>query len=196
MMKRIILSTLMLLGVSLGAKAQQLSANIQETTPGQAWTLAVSFTGVSGFTALSMKMDLPAGLQAAEPVIGDVLQSSHQLMVGKPADGLWNVILYSPQSALLGEAVVSFTIQLQATADLAGGQYTLPLTDIRLADVQGAETKLEDVSVTFESSLPDAISLPQAQRRDAPVFTLDGRRVSLPLRPGIYVSQGRKFVVK
>ncbi len=195
-MKRIILGTLMLLGVSLGTKAQQLSANIQETTPGRAWTLAVSLTDVSGFTALSMKMDLPAGLQAAEPTLEDALQSSHQLVVGKPADALWNVILYSPQSTLLGETDVTFTIQLQASVGLGYGQYTLPLTDIRLADAQGVETKLEDMNVVLQNSLPDAISLPQAQRKEAPVFTLDGRRVTLPLRPGIYVSQGRKFVVK
>ncbi len=186
----------MLMGATIGLQAQRLSANIQEITPGKAWTMTVSLDNVTGFTALSLQMDLPATLQTGEAAVGTALQSTHQIMAGKPADGLWNVILYSPQSALLSGSNASFTIQLHSAEGLAGGSYTLPLTDIRLADAQGAETKLEDMNVVLQSTLPTSIVLPQALRATAPVFTLDGRRVQAPLRPGIYVSQGRKFVVK
>ncbi len=194
-MKRIIFSTLILLG-ALEMQAQQLSASIQETTQGKAWTMTVSLADVSRFSAMSLRMELPAELQAGDVTLGTVLQSTHQIQLGELENGCRSIILYSPQSTLLGATDATFAVRLHAATELPAGQYTVSLTDIRLADAQGAETKLENSEVVLQNNLYDAISLPQAQRKDAPVFTLDGRRIQRPLRPGIYVSQGRKFVVK
>ena len=64
----------------------------------------------------------------------------------------------------------------------------------RKAYLRGAE--LQDcMTMTFDE--PTGISEVQPEHADgAPVYDLSGRRVSEPLRPGIYIRNGRKFIVK
>lgn len=64
----------------------------------------------------------------------------------------------------------------------------------RKAYLRGAE--LQDcMTMTFDE--PTGISEVQPEHADGgPVYDLSGRRVSEPLRPGIYIRNGRKFIVK
>ncbi len=103
------------------------------------------------YTALSLQMSLPKQIQAVGITAGSALQSTHQALQGEVENGLLSIILYSPQSTLLVKEGADFSIQLRSTEKLNDAQYTLSLTEIRLADQQGMETKLNDQSVLLQT---------------------------------------------
>ncbi len=151
-MKRIIFSVLLLLCATFAAQAQQLSTSVEETTHGQNWTMTFTLSEATDYTALSFQLSLPEEIQAVGIVAGEVLQPTHQVLKGEPNGGTVNVILYSPQSTLLPETDAIFSIQLQSVENLGNAEYTLSLTDIRLSDTQGVETKLNDRNIVLLSS--------------------------------------------
>ncbi len=151
-MKRIILSVLIVLGTVFGARAQQLSTNVEETVQGQEWVVTFTFSEVTNYTALSLQLSLPEQLNAVDIVAGSALESTHQVLMGEIGNGLLNVILYSPQNTLLPGGGATFTLQLESTENLGDAQQIISVMDIRLSDVQGVETKLSDQSIALQSN--------------------------------------------
>ncbi len=144
-MKGLVFSTLMLMGIAFGAHAQQLNANIEETIPGQNWTMTFSINGAASFSALSLQLALPEQIQASNITAGTALQATHEVKLGKPANGEWPIVLYSDQCALIPAEGATVTVQLSSTASLGTAEFSLYLKDIRLANVQGTEIKLKEV---------------------------------------------------
>ncbi len=152
MKQRIILSVLIVLGTVFGARAQQLSTNVEETVQGQEWVVTFTFSEVTNYTALSLQLSLPEQLNAVDIVAGSALESTHQVLMGEIGNGLLNVILYSPQNTLLPGGGATFTLQLESTEKLGDAQQIISVMDIRLSDVQGVETKLSDQSIALQSN--------------------------------------------
>ncbi len=173
-MKRILLYTLALMCATLSVQAQRLNANVEETTSGQAWDLTFTLAEVSRHTALSLQITLPEQLKVAGTSLSDALKSSHELRTGQNADGTLKIILYSPQSTLLPGQNAAFTLQLQAADGeaLIEETYTLALTDIRFADAQGVETKLDDSSVVLQNT-PSAPGLSGDVNNDGALSAAD-----------------------
>ncbi len=153
-MKRILLCTILLISATFSVQAQLLNAEVEETTPGQAWTLTFTLTEAARHTALSFRMALPEEIQASAITTGDALKSTHEALMGQPDGEALQVILYSPRSTFLPETGATFTVRLQPAGDeaLGNAEYALLLTDIRFADAQGAETVLEDKSIVLKST--------------------------------------------
>ncbi len=151
-MRRIILSTLLLVGATLGMHARQLNASVEETIPGKAWTMTFTLSEVTNYTALSLQLTLPEQVQAASIAAGTALQATHEVLMGRPTNGSLKIILYSSQSALLPAGEATFSLQLQSSEALSETEYALALSDIRFADAQGAETKVDDKSVVLPNT--------------------------------------------
>ncbi len=156
-MKRIFFSLMFLLSAALTAQAQQINATVEETTHGEAWTVTFTLGEAADFTALSFQLSLPEQLQLADATPGAEIAATHQVVKGEVEDNVWNVILYSPQSTLFA-APTTFSITLQAAENLGNSQHTLSLSDIRLANVEGVETKLDNQTVELLSTeAPDVL---------------------------------------
>lgn len=195
-MKKILLSTLLLLlGVQL--QAQQLTGKVQQSSPKE-WTLELTLSEAQAFTALQLSVLLPEGIRITASQASELLQqTSHQALVGAMNNNRCNVIIYSPASALLAADGLLCTLTLQADAVLSDPAYTLQLRDILLSRPDGQETAIEgEVAVNLPNDLALSITQTKQTLSNAPIFTLTGHRVFAPLRPGIYVQGGRKFIVK
>ncbi len=155
-MKRILLCTILLIGATFSVQAQLLNTQVEETTPGQAWTLTFTLAEAGQHTALSFQLTLPEEIEASASEIGTGLQSTHELLMGQPDNAALQFILYSAQSTLLPTTDATFTLQLQSVGGetLGDAEYLLSLTDIRFADVQGVETLLADQSIVLPIAAP------------------------------------------
>lgn len=196
-MKKILLSALFLV-LGLQLQAQQLTGQAQQTSSKE-WTLLISVSEAQAFTALQLSVQLPQGISiSANQPSGLLQQTGHQVLVGPLNNARCNVIVYHPQSALLAADGVLCTLTLQADAVLSEPAYTLRLSDIFLSRPDGQETALAGDVVVNLSNDPSTSITPtkHASAANAPIFTLTGHRASAPLRPGIYVQGGRKFLVK
>ena len=61
------------------------------------------------------------------------------------------------------------------------------------ADAAGSKT----IETTFAEDSPTAITLPEAQDAETVWYTIDGQRLSgRPLKKGVYIMGGKKYVVK
>lgn len=196
-MKKILLSTLLLLlGVQL--QAQQLTGKVQQSSPKE-WTLELTLSEAQAFTALQLSVLLPEGIRITASQASELLQqTNHQALVGTMNNNRCNVIIYSPASALLAADGLLCTLTLQADAVLSEPAYTLRLSDILLSRPDGQETALAGDVVVSLSNDPSTGITPtkHAPTANAPIFTLTGHRATHPLRPGIYVQGGRKFMVR
>lgn len=179
-------------------QAQQLTGKVQQSSPKE-WTLQISVSEAQAFTALQLSVQLPQGISiSANQPSGLLQQTGHQVLVGPPDNARCNVIVYHPQSALLAADGVLCTLTLQADAVLSEPAYTLRLSDILLSRPDGQETALAGDVVVNLSNDPSTSITPtkHASAANAPIFTLTGHRATHPLRPGIYVQGGRKFMVR
>ncbi len=157
-MKSIVLSFMLLLCAASGIRAQQLGVAVEETTHGEAWTVTFTLSEVTDFTALSLQLSLPEQLRAVDISAGAEIASTHQVLMGEVGTGVWNVIHYSQLSALFAQVGATFSIRLQSSEKLGNSRHTLSLSDIRLADVQGVETKMNSQSVELLSTeAPDVM---------------------------------------
>lgn len=194
-----IFSLLALLCAATAAQAQSLAGTLVESIPGKQWTLTLTLQGAQAYTALQSHLALPEGLTPSTPVVGAVAADSHQAVCGTLTDGTGSLVVYSASStafAAQGEALVTLT--LTAANPLNPGTYTLTLTNVRLANAEGAETRLADVPLTFQSTYDPSVGLAAVVSDEAslPVYTLQGVRLQRVTRPGIYVRGGKKVYLK
>ncbi len=196
-MKRIVLNILLLMSATLGVQAQQLTANVEETAPGQSWTMTFTLTDAAHYTALSLQLSLPELIQPVEITAGTALQHTHQILMGQPTNGYWDIILYSPQSALLPESDTTFCIRLEAVEKLEDAEYPLSLTNICLADAQGMETDLSDSNTHLVvQNIPTAIQQVRATHNKAEKwYDLRGRHLHRPAK-GLLIRHGKKYYIR
>ncbi len=77
---------------------------------------------------------------------------------------------------------------------LTGGHHTIRIADgnpYRPSGIRISSLRLDD-----RDGIEDVVIDAADGRADGPVYTLDGRRVTGTLAPGIYVTRGRKLLVK
>ena len=86
------------------------------------------------------------------------------------------------------------TLTFQAAEDVAEGEYEATIADVRPSLSDGTEAKLGDITfkVTVGSTGIEAIEV----INNAPVYNLNGMLMNGNLQKGVYVQNGKKFIVK
>lgn len=95
-----------------------------------------------------------------------------------------------------------FTFKIKANEDAVPGQYEVGLSDMVLS-IDGVGYEQTNCSSTLKiTNGTDGINAIDIESLgNARIYTLDGKRISLPkkgsmLKPGMYIIDGRKVVVK
>ncbi|MBR1688415.1 MAG: C10 family peptidase [Prevotella sp.] len=83
-------------------------------------------------------------------------------------------------------------ISTAATAQSAVGQYAITISG---GEARNYTLTLQPGILTITENTT-AIRDVRSDTRTEPIFTLDGRRISGTLRPGVYIRSGKKYVVK
>lgn len=153
--------------------------------------------------------DLADGKMLLEEVTGDVLPKGTGVLVkGSGESIVWGASVAEPTADVSGN---KFTGTLKATTVDAKSVLTLGYTTkdgekklgfwlftgtsiaanrAYVADAAGSR------GVTFDDVVPTAIAeVPFTDAADAAVYDLQGRRVSVQ-RPGLYIRNGRKYIVR
>lgn len=133
-----------------------------------------------GTAALQLDVTLPAGLTLAAASAG-----GHSTEVARLADGGWRVLVSSPAAR-----DISGDVTLTLEGD---GEGDAVLHGIITADTQGNTTAFGDIVLPIGTTGIGDIDADGLG--DTTLYDLQGRRVVNPT-PGIYVSKGRKIIVR
>ena len=151
-------------------------------------------------TMVEFFMSMPSGLtvateddELAVDIAGRTTYKKHSLEA-KVENGVLHVLLYSGSNAVLsGTEGAVISIKLTADENYAGGE--LGFKNIVLTAPDTKESKPTDFNYSLIGEGTGIASVKQQVSDNAPVYTLGGQLVKASTK-GIYVSQGKKFIVK
>ena len=99
--------------------------------------------------------------------------------------------------SVVGTDVPVFTVDVTAASGLTDGVYSISFDDILLTDnitYEDIVAPAFDLAVTVGEAT--GINEVSAQNENAPIYSISGARMNGNLQKGIYVQNGRKFIVK
>ncbi len=88
------------------------------------------------------------------------------------------------------------TMTVAAPAGLAEGDYTVTIKTGKINELGGSSQKVEDFDVTVKVSKDTGIESATVEQNNAPVYNLAGMLMNGNLQKGIYVQNGKKYIVK
>lgn len=210
-MKKYILAIACLLSAMTGFAQDALNIENATVKAGETGTLNVILTNTEK-TYINCQFDftLPAGLDVQRTSAGKVSKKTCALTarsineddewefsytLAEPSAGLFRVTMYNdgnlPFMGKSGEAIMTLTVT--AASDFVGG--TGKISAIVVTDTDRNSIELSDATFTVsETSGIETVNTVQ-NTDNAPVYDLSGRRVTKAAK-GIYIKNGKKFIVK
>lgn len=88
------------------------------------------------------------------------------------------------------------TITFAADESMTEGDYTLTIKQGKINELGGTSQKVADFTVNFKVGEATGINEVSAQNVNAPIYSIAGARMNGNLQKGIYVQNGKKFIVK
>lgn len=198
-MKKYLCLLLFLLSSILQHKAQNLSTTVLEQMPSQLWTLSITLQEAKPISALQIDILLPQGISILETQKGNLLSPTHQLHSSNPTKNLYHLIIYSSDNKTFNKEKGTVAVLTLSSGERPTQQsHTLILKNILLSDATGNEIAQAQQTLTLPNSQQTALHTPNSEtnREKHPIYTLQGKRVSQPLIPGIYIQGGRKLILK
>lgn len=185
---------------STAVMAQDVTVSITDVTieAGNTATATMSFTGegVKGFgfyvNAIAENKITFEGCEAIE----DAFAGTASAKAGKFNEKKQRTTISVKDDD--GEIMIPgdfLTLTFKAADDVAEGEYEATIADVRPSLSDGTEAKLGDINfkVTVGATGIEAIKLIE---NNAPVYNLNGMLMNGNLQKGVYVQNGKKFIVK
>ena len=177
------------------ARAYNMPKNVAEGS--DELTLTESSNGLSlclanqrDYTAFQFDLYVPEETDVMQMQLNKERKQKHQLLYNKVEDGHWRVVALSTSNRTFagndGE-LLNLTLN-----DVVGN---VTVRDIIFFDTMGNSHPFSDISLATTTKTDLATSNPQ--RKEESVYTLDGRRINgKPSKKGIYIINGKKFIMK
>lgn len=187
---------------------------------GETKTLAVDLINEVEYTAFQFDVMLPEGFgivttinEDDEEVLDITLdanrkKSTHVLTYDMLSPGKIRIAAYSSKNAgFKNNSGTLVNITVKASEDMAAGNYVIKLTNIKFADSEANGYPLSDVIKNIQVTDGFVVGAVEAAvvNKVVDVYTLDGTKVATGvemgrlkniLRKGVYIVDGKKFLVK
>ena len=153
-------------------------------------SLSLCLANQRDYTAFQFDLYVPEETDVMQMQLNKERKQKHQLLYNKVEDGHWRVVALSTSNRTFagndGE-LLNLTLN-----DVVGN---VTVRDIIFFDTMGNSHPFSDISLGNTTKIDLATSNPQ--RKEESVYTLDGRRINgKPSKKGIYIINGKKFIMK
>ncbi len=141
---------------------------------------------MADYTALQMNVRLPEGCKLKDVELCDARSNGHQVTKHQLEDGSWNIVVWGLDGNELRNTSTDL-LRLQTTGSGAG--------DVVVSDIILTNHDHDNISIQAVAGGATGIAEVEAGESDAFIYDLNGVRVDNP-KKGVYVRNGKKFVVK
>lgn len=165
------------------------------------WQLFVSLNNDAGADYCAFQMDFvmpPSASSTYSSAVTDRSEGYNLMFSNRGTDGL-RVVGYSPnRSSIQGTdgEIFSFSFNDAMTEVSDDAVKPIVVKNVRFSDVNGVETVMASISVDVETGVVTILDDEMLE----PIYTLQGVRIPSAslrsLKPGMYVVNGRKYLVK
>ncbi len=177
------------------ARAYNMPKNVAEGS--DELTLTESSNGLSlclanqrDYTAFQFDLYVPEETDVMQMQLNKERKQKHQLLYNKVEDGHWRVVALSTSNrTFAGNDGELLNLTLNDVVS------NVTVCDIIFFDTMGNSHPFSDICLGNTTKIDLATSNPQ--RKEESVYTLDGRRINgKPSKKGIYIINGKKFIMK
>ncbi len=152
--------------------------------------LSLALENQRDYTAFQFDLYVPGNVDVTQMMLNKQRKQKHQLLYNKVEEGHWRVVaLSTANNAFQGNdgELLNFTLN-DVVSDVT-------VRDIIFFDTMGNSHPFSDISLG--TTTKTGLATGNAQRKEESVFTLDGRRINgKPSKKGIYIINGKKFIMK
>jgi hypothetical protein len=141
---------------------------------------------MADYTALQMNVRLPEGCKLKDVELCDARSNGHQVTKHQLEDGSWNIVVWGLDGNELCNTSTDL-LRLQTTGSGAG--------DVVVSDIILTNHDHDNISIQAVAGGATGIAEVETGESDAFIYDLNGVRVDNP-KKGVYVRNGKKFVVK
>lgn len=141
---------------------------------------------MADYTALQMNVRLPEGCKLQGVELSDARSNGHQVVKHQLDDGSWNIVVWGVDGNELRSTSTDL-LRLQTTGHGAG--------DVVVSDIILTNHDHENISIQTVAGGATGIAEVEAGEPEGVIYDLNGVRVEHPTK-GVYVRNGKKFVVK
>ena len=141
---------------------------------------------MADYTALQMNVRLPEGCKLKGVELSDARSNGHQVVKHQLDDGSWNIVVWGVDGNELRSTSTDL-LRLQTTGHGAG--------DVVVSDIILTNHDHENISIQAVAGGATGIAEVEAGEPEGVIYDLNGVRVEHPTK-GVYVRNGKKFVVK
>lgn len=160
------------------------------STDGLSWK--VSLDNSDAICAMQMNVELPAGMGIEAATLSSRAKKSHAVTFRQKDDNTWTVLVASMRNdGFWGNE--GEVLELRLTPSQENGE--IRLSDILLSDNRMNGHRVQDVVVSGVATGFATVGQNEAERD---IYTLQGMKVTTntALKPGVYVVDGRKVMIK
>ncbi len=153
-------------------------------------SLSLCLANQRDYTAFQLDLYVPEGVDVTQMQINKERKQKHQLLYNKVEDGHWRVVaLSTANNTFQGNDGELLNLTLNDVVS------DVTVRDIIFFDTMGNSHPFSDISLGTTTKIDLATG--NAQRKEESVYTLDGRRINgKPSKKGIYIINGKKFIMK
>jgi hypothetical protein len=171
-------------------KTTTVGVYIQTDAPEKVWATQFNpyVTDGIAITAVELNTEVMTG-DGAKATLTD--KSSKGFFVVGFNNGAGNAI-----AGLTTEKTKVGTMTLSAPDGIAEGPYTITVKAGKINELGGTSQKVNDFDVTVTVSANTGIEAVENMESNAPVYNLNGMLMNGNLQKGVYVQNGKKFIVK
>ena len=171
-----------------GNKTYNLPQNSMEemTVSREEGCYLLQLGNMTDYTALQMNVKLPEGCKLQGVELSDARSNGHQVVKHQLDDGSWNIVVWGVDGNELRNTSTDL-LRLQTTGHGAG--------DVVVSDIILTNHGHENISIQAAAGGATGITEVEAGEPDGAIYDLNGVRVEHPTK-GVYVRNGKKFVVK